>query len=167
MAEIKTCSRCHSKLLLKYFEVNRQGNYFKTCNNCRSNNNTYRQDNKESINEKLKLFYQDNKESILERKKIYYQLNKESINEKITCPVCFSIYRKDRRSTHIKTKKHLNYNNEDEIEKRRLKEEKERLEQEYLKNEKERLEIERLKVLKKQEKKEKYKLERLAKYRGY
>ena len=33
--ELKTCSRCHSKLLLQYFSTNRQGELYKLCNNCR------------------------------------------------------------------------------------------------------------------------------------
>ncbi len=33
--ELKTCSRCHSKLLLQYFETNRIGELYKLCNNCR------------------------------------------------------------------------------------------------------------------------------------
>ena len=34
--ELKTCSRCKSTILLKHFEINRKGEYFKLCNNCRS-----------------------------------------------------------------------------------------------------------------------------------
>jgi len=35
MEEVKRCSRCHSSLLYEYFEKNRQGKYYKTCNSCR------------------------------------------------------------------------------------------------------------------------------------
>ena len=35
--ELKTCSRCHSLVLLKYFSVNRKGNIYKCCDNCRHN----------------------------------------------------------------------------------------------------------------------------------
>ena len=35
MAELRQCSRCKSKIELQYFEKNRQGEYFKCCNNCR------------------------------------------------------------------------------------------------------------------------------------
>ena len=33
--DLKTCSRCRCTILLKYFETNRKGQFFKTCNNCR------------------------------------------------------------------------------------------------------------------------------------
>jgi hypothetical protein len=33
--DLKTCSRCRCTLLLKYFDTNRKGQLFKTCNNCR------------------------------------------------------------------------------------------------------------------------------------
>ena len=32
---LRTCSRCHSTLLMDYFETNRNGKYFKTCKRCR------------------------------------------------------------------------------------------------------------------------------------
>ena len=34
--ELKTCSRCHSTILLKYFSENRHGALYKLCNNCRN-----------------------------------------------------------------------------------------------------------------------------------
>ena len=40
--ELKQCSKCHSTILLKYFEVNRKGELFKTCNHCRKVKQTYR-----------------------------------------------------------------------------------------------------------------------------
>ena len=33
--ELRQCSRCHSTIMLKFFETNRMGELFKTCNNCR------------------------------------------------------------------------------------------------------------------------------------
>ena len=38
--ELKTCSRCHSTVLEKYFLTNRKGELYKTCDNCRSKRNT-------------------------------------------------------------------------------------------------------------------------------
>ncbi len=32
---LRTCSGCHSTLLMDYFETNRNGKYFKTCDRCR------------------------------------------------------------------------------------------------------------------------------------
>jgi len=34
--ELKTCSRCGCEILLSYFETNRKGELFKTCNKCRN-----------------------------------------------------------------------------------------------------------------------------------
>jgi hypothetical protein len=34
--ELKICSRCRCEILLSYFEINRKGELFKTCNSCRS-----------------------------------------------------------------------------------------------------------------------------------
>ena len=38
MTTLRQCSRCKSKLELAYFEKNRQGEYYKCCNNCLSKN---------------------------------------------------------------------------------------------------------------------------------
>ena len=37
MAELKKCSRCHSNIELKYYSINRKGEYYKCCDNCRNN----------------------------------------------------------------------------------------------------------------------------------
>ena len=50
--ELKQCSRCHSTILLKYFEVNRKGELFKTCNNCRNNKKQYYETSKDDIDKK-------------------------------------------------------------------------------------------------------------------
>ena len=70
----------------------------------------YREDNKEKIKEKDKQYYKDNKEKI----KNYYQDNKEKIKIntaiKINC-VCGSSFCKGNLSKHEKSKKHINYIN--------------------------------------------------------
>ena len=40
--ELKQCSRCRSVMLLQYFETNRQGELYRTCNNCRKVDKTYK-----------------------------------------------------------------------------------------------------------------------------
>jgi hypothetical protein len=41
-APVKKCSACKCTLLLeKYFEINRKGEYYKTCNGCRSKHQSY------------------------------------------------------------------------------------------------------------------------------
>ena len=47
--ELKQCSRCNSTILLKYFEVNRKGDLFKTCNNCRNGCKKYYETVKDDI----------------------------------------------------------------------------------------------------------------------
>ena len=39
--ELKQCTRCHSTCTLDYFEKNRKGEYFNTCNKCRTKNTEY------------------------------------------------------------------------------------------------------------------------------
>ena len=36
MAELRKCARCRSEIELKYFTINRKGEYYKTCENCLS-----------------------------------------------------------------------------------------------------------------------------------
>ena len=56
--ELKQCTRCHSTILLKYFDTNRKGEYYKTCRNCltrdRKTEHEYYEDNKDKILEKNK-----------------------------------------------------------------------------------------------------------------
>ena len=33
--ELRQCTRCHSSCTLEHFELNRKGELFKLCNNCR------------------------------------------------------------------------------------------------------------------------------------
>jgi len=69
----------------------------------------YHQDNKEKINERQKQYHQDNKEKINERHKQYHQDNKEKIRErdaqKIECPICGSVVRKDYMKKHQRSAK--------------------------------------------------------------
>ena len=52
----KQCSKCNSICNLEQFETNRQGEWFKTCSNCRSYkrqiNQTYRNNHRDLIHEK-------------------------------------------------------------------------------------------------------------------
>jgi len=74
----------------------------------------YRNDNKEQISEQKKQYYNDNKDKILERQKQYYNDNKEQILEqrkqRITCE-CGSSIIKHSAKKHIKSKKHINWVN--------------------------------------------------------
>ena len=41
MSELRKCSRCRSEIELKYFGINRKGEPYKTCDNCRNKNTDY------------------------------------------------------------------------------------------------------------------------------
>ena len=70
----------------------------------------YREDNKEKI---IK-YYEDNKEKIIAKTKKYYENNKVKVyqwkTQKFNCP-CGGKYDNTHKSRHEKSKKHLNYIN--------------------------------------------------------
>ena len=118
--ELKQCSRCNSTILLKYFEVNRKGELFKTCNNCRNNDKKYkdshlaetkqyRESRKEERLEYDKTYREENKEHIQQRSKQYYENNKDKITAhaatQITC-VCGLTHRLGDKAKHEKTQAH-------------------------------------------------------------
>ena len=74
----------------------------------------YRANNKDKICEQKKIYREMNKEKICERSKKYYEANKEIINEKnkqkITCE-CGSICRRNDLRRHERTKKHIDFIN--------------------------------------------------------
>ena len=76
----------------------------------KENNKEYRDNNKE----KIKNYYEKNKEQIIEKIKNYYKDNKEKIKInaaiKINC-LCCSCFRKGDLSKHNKTKKHIEFIN--------------------------------------------------------
>ena len=73
----------------------------------------YYQDNRDKILEQRKQYSQDNIDKILEQKKEYYQSNKEKVLEqmkqKTTCDHCGSIVRKSDIARHKKTQKCINF----------------------------------------------------------
>ena len=44
MTELRKCSRCHSIIELSHYSLNRKGEYFKCCDNCRTNNREWRRE---------------------------------------------------------------------------------------------------------------------------
>lgn len=89
----------------EYIEINKE--YFNEINKI------YYQNNKEKVVEYLKEYRKINKEKLTEKNKIYREKNKEKIaeqkKEKITCPICGSIVRKDGIIAHQQTKKCLKH----------------------------------------------------------
>ena len=72
----------------------------------------YKKEYRETNKEKAKVYYENNKELINEKRKAYRDNNKELIKEKrkekITCN-CGSIFRKDDKLQHEKSKKHCQF----------------------------------------------------------
>ena len=79
--ELKTCSRCHSTCTLEHFEMNRKGELFKLCNNCRNRGrqikNEYDQNHKDENKIKRKEYYDKHREELLKQTKIYDDAHKE------------------------------------------------------------------------------------------
>ena len=65
-SNFKKCSRCHSNILLDFFEKNRKGELYKTCNNCRN---------------KFKQYYENNTEKESVRHMIYRMNNIDKVRE--------------------------------------------------------------------------------------
>ena len=57
-----------------------------------------------------KTYRDNNKEKLNEKSKKYYHENKDKISEKIQCE-CGGVYRRDSKSQHLKTKMHNNFIN--------------------------------------------------------
>jgi hypothetical protein len=70
----------------------------------RNKTETYRNNNKT----RLKNDYNENKEKYVEKAKKYYEQNKEKLRTKIICE-CGGSYTITNKSTHLKTKRHINY----------------------------------------------------------
>jgi len=94
-----------------YFKKYREDNkhYYKQYNK------QYNEDNKETLKEKKKEYIEKNKEKIRQQQKeygkTYREINKEKIKEQkkqnITCPICGFVGRKEKLTTHQKSKKCL------------------------------------------------------------
>jgi len=67
----------------------------------------YYENNKEKIKEQQKKYKENNKEKIKEYQKKYIEKNKEKLSQKIYCDVCDCWIRRDSKSRHLKSKKHL------------------------------------------------------------
>ena len=62
---------------------------------------------KKEILEKQKIYYEINKEKKKEYSRNYTKINKEKLSQKVNCPICNSLIRKDCLKKHQKTKKCL------------------------------------------------------------
>ncbi len=73
--ELKTCSRCHSTVLEKYFLTNRKGELYKTCDNCRSKRNS------DKAKETKAIYNAEHREENKEYWRKYKEQNRDKINE--------------------------------------------------------------------------------------
>lgn len=99
--------KCENKMEL----TRREGEIIRATENCVNKVvagrtiNEWREENKEDIAQKKKIYYQDNKEYFSQKNKEYYEDNKEEIAEKN------KIYRENNKEEIIKRKKKYYYDN--------------------------------------------------------
>ena len=67
--EMRKCTKCKQTILLEGFDINKKGELFKTWNNCRNYNKTYKESHKEQLKGQSKIYHEAHKEEIKERKK--------------------------------------------------------------------------------------------------
>jgi len=68
--ELKQCSRCHSTITLDHFETNRKGEFFKTCNNCRTKRTKYQQTYNEQNKERVQQYRAEYSKEYREKHKV-------------------------------------------------------------------------------------------------
>ena len=78
---------------------------YKSCIQCRSRYAKHRETHREERRESAKQYYTDNKDNILIKKNEYRNNNKDTINEKIKCNVCDSLVSRHGIARHHKTTK--------------------------------------------------------------
>ena len=109
ISENKTCSRCSSKALtLNDFGIDKNGDYFKTCNNCREYSNQRKANNREAILQQAREHYQEVRESKIEQNNEWRALNIDKLTAIIVCP-CGGKYQHRWKADHYKTQRHTKY----------------------------------------------------------
>jgi hypothetical protein len=82
-------------------------------------NRKYRDANKDIIKKKKLEYYEANKDIIKKKKLEYYEANKEAIllrcNTKYDCSICNGRYNKSNKARHLKSRKHIDALNLEEI----------------------------------------------------
>ena len=110
--ELKQCTRCHSTILLKYFDINRNGEYYKTCRNCLTRDTAtdrkYYEANKDIIAQQAKTWKEHHREQHLTQKKKYREENRDYILGKLTCE-CGSTHVRNGLSKHLRSLKHKQF----------------------------------------------------------
>ena len=109
MTQTFNCTRCSSKSLTENdFGQDKQGNNFKTCNNCRDYSNQRKANNREVHRQYGRDHYQANPEHRIEQIKHWRTQNIERLTEQITC-ACGGKFQYRTKAEHERTKKHQTY----------------------------------------------------------
>ena len=74
---LRECVRCHCTKLEKYFSTNTKGELYKTCDHCREQKMTHRENNRN----KIKSYREKNKDKNKEHAKTYRENNRDKIKE--------------------------------------------------------------------------------------
>ena len=110
--QLKQCTRCHSTILLKYFDTNRKGELYKTCRNCLTRDHAtkaaYNENNKEYIAKQSKLNYEINRQQKLDAIRQYKEANKDYIYTPIVCN-CGGKYLRTYKARHHQSIKDQTY----------------------------------------------------------
>ena len=64
---LRTCSRCHSTMLTKYFSINKKGELYKLCDKCRTKANNARK----NFDEEAKQVFNNDQRLLKERLKLF------------------------------------------------------------------------------------------------
>ena len=99
METVKSCSRCKKERDISEFN---NGN--KQCNSCISIRHAYYYNNLDKHKQWDKERYERNKDQILEQKREYKQ---EYKLRTIECSICQCMIRRNHKSEHERTKKHI------------------------------------------------------------
>ena len=107
--ELTQCTRCHSIMLLTYFDTNRKGEYYKTCRNCLTRDHATKaasnDTNRDYIAKQAKLNYEINHEQALYRQKRYKDANRDYRLGIILCE-CGGKYSRNCKARHLASIKH-------------------------------------------------------------
>ena len=86
MAQTKQCSRCSSKALTENdFGIDKNGNFFKTCNACRDSSNIRKTNNEETIQQYSREYYLTNRDRKLEQTNEWRKQNSDKLITIVRC----------------------------------------------------------------------------------
>ena len=111
---LRQCSGCHSTITLEHFNMNRKGEYYKTCNRSCSRMKEWNDANKDAIAKHTRDYRERNKEALAQRDNERRQQNKEHIAEQSQA------YREANRERLAKQRKEHSEANKDILREKRI-----------------------------------------------